>query len=145
MPIHITVSKTQTLWRIALLVGYTLLLSYGMLIGFGREDHGQYRFNLVPFASIYNDWMTSGINRFWLMRFLGNIVLFIPYGVLLPLCWSLRFWQVLWIHTLGICALEVMQLVTQRGMLDIDDLLLNTLGMSMGYWILRRLQGNEGR
>lgn len=142
MPLDTTASKTQAHWRLAFLVGYTLLVTYGMLVGLGREDLDEYRYNLIPFTSIYHDLITSGINPFWLMRFTGNIVLFIPFGILLPKIWPLRYWQVLAIHTLGICALETLQLITQRGMLDIDDLILNTLGMTIGYAIHQNFQRN---
>jgi glycopeptide antibiotics resistance protein len=145
MPVDTTTSKTQAQWRIILLIGYTMLVTYGMLIGLGREMLGEYRYNFVPFDSIYHDLITTGINRFWLMRFMGNIVLFIPFGILLPLIWPLRYWQVLLIHTLGICVLEAMQLLTQRGMLDIDDLILNTLGMTIGYAIYQHLKRNNSK
>ena len=65
----------------------------------------------------------------------GNIFLFIPFGILIPWLWSrmrsyLRF---LTVCTGAIFAVEVLQLFTLLGSFDIDDLILNLFGMTLGF------------
>lgn len=69
----------------------------------------------------------------------GNVVLFIPYGLFLPvLCNRLRsFWKVMLLGALTIVCVELLQIATLRGSCDIDDLILNMLGILMGYIVFR--------
>ena len=73
-----------------------------------------------------------------MVNILGNIIVFIPYGWLgildkrlnkLPL---LSFLFISWI-----CAIELTQYYTARGTADVDDVFLNTLGMLIGYTMLK--------
>ena len=67
----------------------------------------------------------------------GNIVGFIPLGVILPLAFSfLGKWWKLALFVFGISLLfEVTQLITGIGVFDVDDLLLNTVGGIIGYFL----------
>lgn len=89
-------------------------------------------YNFIPFRGIA-DILRSADPTYIVRNIAGNIVLFLPLGLLLPLLW--RGW------TLGKTVLagaafsfiiEFTQLFTSRGT-DIDDLLLNTLGTLCGY------------
>ena len=64
-----------------------------------------------------------------------NILLFVPFGYLLPLLWKRadRWWKVVlcgFVLSLGI---ELVQLATHLGMFDLDDLMNNTLGALLGW------------
>lgn len=66
-----------------------------------------------------------------LINLLGNIVMFVPIGLLLPFATGARF-----ARSVGGCAgvsglVELLQLFTARS-LDIDDVVLNTLGGALG-------------
>lgn len=67
----------------------------------------------------------------------GNIFLFIPIGYFLPRLWTKmhRFFPFFFTCTLSICLVELLQLFTLLGSLDIDDLILNLFGMILGYLI----------
>ena len=71
----------------------------------------------------------------------GNALLFFPAGILLPgLFRRLRRWGPYLGLMLGlILAVEVAQLFTLRGSLDVDDVLLNGFGAVLGFWLWRRL------
>lgn len=65
-----------------------------------------------------------------------NILMFVPFGFLLPLIWERfrRFWKV-FLFGLGFSALiEIFQLFNYRTS-DVDDLLMNTTGACVGYFI----------
>ena len=63
-----------------------------------------------------------------------NIILFIPFGFLLPYIWpKLRFWKTISISFLVSVIIEATQYVAQLGCCDIDDIFNNTLGSCIGY------------
>ena len=66
-----------------------------------------------------------------------NILLFVPLGFLITRIWSLRWWQVMLIGMFTSAAIELLQLVTKLGMLDVDDWIFNTLGTSLGIGLQR--------
>lgn len=71
-------------------------------------------------------------------NFLGNIVLFVPVGFLLPFVDGKEKWY--WIIGFGFCfslLIETIQLITARGCFDPDDIILNTIGTAIGYGIYR--------
>jgi glycopeptide antibiotics resistance protein len=96
---------------------------------------GWRRANLRPFAVI-SSILRDGVSSKTVIKNIGgNIVGFIPLGILLPLLFSpLRHW---WKTTLTIflisLSFETTQLITGWGMFDVDDLILNTLGGLAGY------------
>lgn len=71
-------------------------------------------------------------------NFLGNILLFVPLGVLIPLVSGWKKWY----RTVLICfgssiLIEITQLITKRGCFDPDDVILNVTGTIIGYGLLK--------
>lgn len=99
--------------------------------------------NLIPFHTIGNYWKVvtrwefTPLFRHCVINLGGNVLLFIPIGYFLPrLCSFLRnFFSFLLTCTMAITLVELVQLVTLLGSLDIDDLILNLFGMVVGYLI----------
>jgi glycopeptide antibiotics resistance protein len=84
----------------------------------------------------------SALQQFWLMRrgicnILLNVILFVPLGYLVPA--AVRkidsWWKMLIVGFEFTLIIETSQLILHRGMFDVDDLALNTLGAMIG-WIL---------
>lgn len=73
--------------------------------------------------------------RIALHNLLGNVVLFIPLGWFLPALFpKLRSFPMTFLSVLVIVScVEVLQVVFTIGICDVDDLLLNLLGASIGY------------
>ena len=72
----------------------------------------------------------------FLINFIGNIVMFIPIGFLLPLLWK-KFHNGFITVSIGFLisfSIEILQLPQMRSS-DVDDLWLNTLGALMGYFV----------
>ena len=65
----------------------------------------------------------------------GNVILFLPLGIFLPMLFvRLRaFWRFVLAALLAILAVEALQLFTGLGALDVDDLILNLMGIALGY------------
>jgi glycopeptide antibiotics resistance protein len=82
--------------------------------------------NTVPFALISTNYI----------EYIQNIFLFIPFGFLLPLLWK-KFGkaQLTFIYgALFSLSIEVIQIFGSR-ISDIDDLLMNTAGTIIGYFL----------
>ena len=69
-----------------------------------------------------------------------NVLLFVPFGYLLPLLWTrvARWWKLLLCGLFVSLSIELLQLVTLRGMFDLDDLMNNTLGALLGWLCFAR-------
>jgi glycopeptide antibiotics resistance protein len=119
------------------LLGYGLLVTYWMLLGFGRHVVDTPNYNLVPFASIrlflkmfaQHPWAAAA-------NLIGNIVIFVPFGMLIPLVFGGGWGRMLLLFVCAIVVLECSQFLLHRGSLDVDDLLLNVVGALIGYGIL---------
>ncbi len=98
--------------------------------------------NLVPFRTI-GQYFMRGNGALFIINILGNIGMFAPIGFFPPLLW--RRWRK-WYKTalLGAaasCLIECLQVFIFRSV-DIDDVILNTLGTLAGYGcfaLLRRV------
>jgi glycopeptide antibiotics resistance protein len=130
-------------WVLAALILYSATLLYWMFLGFGRElrPGGPLHYNLVPWktVSLYFD-MENGLSL-WTraVNLLGNVAVFVPLGIFLPTIWNqlrsaLRLALVM---VPAILLLECLQMLLHAGSFDVDDLLLNMLGVWVGYAMVR--------
>nr|WP_267490785.1 VanZ family protein [Paenibacillus monticola] len=122
---------------------YSAIVIYWMFIGFGREPHtgGPLQINLVPLRTVllYFD-LGNGLSpAIRLVNLLGNVVVFIPFGWLFPrLAKGSNSWIRLTFSSASlILALECLQMLLHVGSFDIDDLLLNLIGVWIGYSLFR--------
>jgi glycopeptide antibiotics resistance protein len=95
--------------------------------------------NLVPFKTIngYILAMTNGSMNLIIpiKNLAGNVAAFLPMGIFLPYYIRrlnrLKSFTVT--MTVMILSVEIIQLVTRRGSLDIDDFILNIIGALIGF------------
>jgi glycopeptide antibiotics resistance protein len=92
--------------------------------------------NLVPLRSMIGDWRLGGQEL--LVNFLGNIVVFIPIGMI-PVLARPRG-AAAW-HSAVFCLLlslviELVQYASGTRTADVDDIILNTVGGILGYGIV---------
>jgi glycopeptide antibiotics resistance protein len=94
--------------------------------------------NFVPFHTIISDWTAP--RREFVINFIGNIVAFMPMGLIPPLILGRRtkLWHVVLFGLSLSLAIEGGQYLSGRRMTDVDDLILNTLGSLLGYRFARR-------
>ncbi len=135
----------KNLISIIFLIAYTVILIKVMvfkdvplirigqvMLNFGGTQDGQA--NFVPFYTIlpyllgYKGWIIAGLNL------AGNIVLLIPIGFLIPFIYMNMSWKKsLAIGVATGLAIEVTQTLLRVGIFDIDDVILNALGVVLGY------------
>lgn len=119
---------------------YIIMLFYFMLFSerYGRTIiHSDYNYNLKLFKEIKRFWNYRDVlgTESVVLNLGGNVAGFIPFGIMIPfLSKKRRNFFLVTILTLEFSLLvEVTQLITKAGSFDVDDLLLNTLGGSIGY------------
>ena len=79
-------------------------------------------------------------NGIWMVLYLvvGNIVWFVPFGFMLPAIWqNLKSYHTIPLGFLLSLVIETGQLALHKGMFEIDDLVLNTLGTALGCLIYK--------
>lgn len=95
---------------------------------FSREPGSRTGVDLGLFATWGKSWQSHAY-------VIENVLMFIPFGVIAPL--TVEWWKKPGICVFtGFCfsvCLELMQLVTQRGHCQLDDVVMNTLGTAVGW------------
>lgn len=97
-----------------------------------------FRINIEPFIHL-SDY--SYKKDMWI-NILGNFALFIPTGIILPIIYKRlnSFLSVVFSGRFMSLCIELIQLPFSTRTTDIDDLILNTLGVLTGYIIYRRVK-----
>jgi glycopeptide antibiotics resistance protein len=114
---------------------YLAIVVYLMLFGFGRTVGHSYAYNFIPGETIHL-FLADARPQVILTQLVGNIVFFMPFGFLFPLCcrgWLKPFALFLLVDI----ALELLQLFTRRGSFDVDDIILNTSAYLLAFLIYR--------
>jgi glycopeptide antibiotics resistance protein len=92
-----------------------------------------FRVNLLPLLNLFD----YDSKRDLLLNVIGNAAMFVPSGIVLPIVYKRfnTFWKVL-LAGIGISlCIEIIQLPFSVRATDIDDLILNTIGVIAGYGI----------
>ena len=92
-----------------------------------------FRVNLLPLLNLFD----YDSKRDLLLNVIGNAAMFVPSGIVLPIVYKRfnTFWKVL-LAGIGISlCIEIIQLPFSVRATDIDDLILNTIGLIAGYGI----------
>ena len=93
--------------------------------------------NLSLFSDLIEIYRNFGIGFFlWLL--LGNIFWFIPFGFLLPMLLKKHnLIKTLLSGFLFSLTIETLQFTFYKGVAELDDLILNTFGVLIGYGLFR--------
>ena len=92
--------------------------------------------NFIPFREILRYDIGS---RLFLKNVLGNILLFVPYGLFIGIYLDLdKYSKAFMLVSLASLAIETTQLIIGR-VFDVDDILLNIIGGMLGFYIYRVL------
>ena len=118
------------LWFLAA-VYFAMMLSITLL---SREPGSRTGVDLKLFE-------TWGSQRLPDRYFVENILLFLPFGALLPAAvpFLRRWWCCVYAAFATSMMLETVQLLTERGFCQLDDVVTNTLGAAMGYLVFALL------
>jgi glycopeptide antibiotics resistance protein len=100
--------------------------------------------NFIPLKTITYYLLLADVNlNIRIENLVGNIIGFGPFGFMLPLL-TKRFstkYKII-AATFGLSLMyELIQLIFKFGSFDVDDLILNTIGGLIGYWIFNVCRG----
>lgn len=115
----------------------------GWVDGLTYREMLQQNVNLTPLLTIRNYWYVvqhssdTALLQHCIINLAGNVLLFIPIGY-----WLVRLWHrfrnfFLFIATCAglILLIEALQLFSLLGSFDVDDIILNLSGMTVGYFL----------
>lgn len=132
--------KRSKTFIVTLFVLYLAVLAFLLFHRTAREGRS---YNLIPLETIRNwldllvrdDPLAVSFRPISLANLLGNLFVLLPMGFFFPALFSRQksFWLFLLTTFLLVCLIELVQLLTRRGALDIDDLLLNVPGACLGW------------
>ena len=96
---------------------------------------------LQPFREFEE--MMNGMHFFWFKQIFLNILLFVPFGFLLPMIHTRFRNPILTVVTGCIfsCFIEITQYITGRGLTEVDDVITNTIGAAVGVVIYKLVSG----
>ncbi len=137
----------QKHWKM-LLFGFYCLWMLWLLFGQRLSWERARVLQLQPFRTLelfWNAMMANpdpGMRAFAFRNLLGNVAMFVPLGYFVPEIWP-RWSRFLWhlcLMTGIILCVELSQLALCLGTCDVDDLLLNVVGTSLGFVLWKFLE-----
>lgn len=136
LPSFLLIIYSAVLIKVMVLKDVPIVRTGSVMLNFGGTQEGHA--NLVPFKTIvpyvlgHKGLIIGGINL------IGNIVLLVPVGILIPFIYRGVTWKKVFMLAVGTSFLiETMQVMLRVGIFDIDDVLLNAFGVMIGYWMVR--------
>ncbi len=124
-----------------IILPYTIFLLYLMFFGMGRLQYEDHIIRIKPIISTV--WfIQETISWLDIIRIvLGNVVMFVPFGFLgwvFPQLKNLKSLIITFVSTIVI--IEALQYFSRLGVFDVDDVILNTFGVFLGFLIRNFLE-----
>ena len=120
---------------------YTVFLLYLMFFGFGRTQMDDNIFRMIPIVSTFvfiENSIILGRFQSLAINVFGNIIMFIPFGFLGFIFPKFRNFKTLMLAFLSILIIvEALQYFSRLGVFDVDDVLLNSLGVWLGFVLFK--------
>ena len=116
-----------------LLLAFYTVIVLGTTVVF-RHDEGGNGIQLIPFRSYF---IQDVYPRLFIENIM-NVVAFIPIGAFLTIGRSkLKWWHIAIVGFYFSITIELLQLVFDRGMCEIDDVIHNIFGSIIGYYLIK--------
>ena len=124
-----------------IILPYTIFLLYLMFFGMGRFRNEDHIVRIKPIISTV--WfIQETISWFDIIKIvLGNVVMFIPFGFLgwiFPQLKNLKNLVITFVSAIVI--VEALQYFSRLGVFDVDDVILNTFGVLLGWQMKKILE-----
>jgi glycopeptide antibiotics resistance protein len=92
--------------------------------------------NFQPFRTIWPLLNGRSNHLIAIVNLAGNIVPFMPLGFIAALIYPKMTWQKALTLAIAVgLTMEAMEVVFRVGIFDVDDIILNALGVIIGYWL----------
>jgi len=116
-----------------------------MFLGMGRIQYDDNLLTIKPIVSTIN--FIQGTISWWdiIVIVVGNVVMFIPFGFLGWLSPKLnKLKSLLFTFISSITMVECLQYFTRMGIFEVDDIILNTFGVFLGFLMKRFIENRLG-
>jgi glycopeptide antibiotics resistance protein len=133
---------------IVILIAYSAILIRLLVFKIDHLEIGPLRFrfppaegqpNFLPFATILSYLRGEHVGSMAILNLAGNIALLVPIGFLVPFVYRKLPWQKSLALAVAIgFTIEEMEVLFRVGIFDVDDVILNALGVMIGYWAFTR-------
>ena len=124
-----------------LIVMYLVFFSRGFRTQYTYSYYFKYFTNFIPLKTIvhYIQIYCKGWQSLAIFNLLGNFVLFLPMGMLLPCVFKKIdcLWKVTLCVFITVLLVEATQFLLRVGIIDVDDLIFNVVGAMIGYGIIK--------
>ncbi|WP_294239047.1 VanZ family protein [uncultured Chryseobacterium sp.] len=124
-----------------IIVPYTLFLLYLMFFGMGRQQMDENLLTVEPIVSTINfikgciSWKDA------VVIVGGNIVMFMPFGFLGWIFPKLNVLKnLICTFVSAITIVEALQYFSRMGIFEVDDIILNTFGVFLGFLIKKNVE-----
>jgi glycopeptide antibiotics resistance protein len=128
-----------------IIVPYTLLLLYLMFFGMGRTQFDDNLLTMEPIISTINFIKGCISWKDIVIIVVGNVVMFIPFGFLgwiFPRFKDLK--TLIFAFISAITIVEALQYFTRMGIFEVDDIILNTFGVFLGFLLRKFVEKRLG-
>ena len=138
-------SRIRLVWYFIFLV-YLAIIIYILIDATGSLDKNPGT-NLVFFEEIRRFWNLIRFDEqnrvLALQNLFGNIAIFIPFGFFFPLVTNRRLTglKTAVAAIVSVSAIELYQLVSNSGIFDVDDFILNWSGVLIGWLLYKGMSG----
>lgn len=123
---------------------YGVMFLYALILFFllfKKKSVGSFQtINLIPFRTIIDYLFNKDVivRSFAFSNIMGNIAIFIPLGIYIPLLINKKsiFTNSAIVALISLCV-EIVQYILAIGTADVDDIILNTIGGLLGILIFK--------
>lgn len=140
----VLISEKKKIVCLILFIAYILVVLKLTIFRFAKY-YAKPQLNLTLFMNLIKVYKNFGLMEF-LRLFLGNIGWFIPFGFFVSML--LKKNKVYKVTALGFLfsfSIEILQFVFHKGVAELDDLILNTIGTVIGCFLYKFLQNLSNR
>ncbi|MBE5883994.1 MAG: VanZ family protein [Lachnospiraceae bacterium] len=131
------VKKQKKPFAVAAIVSYIMYTAIMLIITFWSRENGSS--NGID-LELFSTWGINDRNNAYAIE---NILLFMPYGFLTAWVFpSMRnLFTCILLGLVSSLGIEYLQMITERGYFQIDDIITNTIGTVLGYVLFRCIWG----
>lgn len=114
-------------------------LRFGLSFSMHKIGGHNISVNYIPVTAPLR-WLRYGYWWLFVCNVVGNMIWFIPLGVLVPMLFERcrRLYCMIMVGVIVSCSIETFQWLLATGVTDIDDVILNITGTVVGYLFWRR-------
>ena len=130
-------------FKISVSLAYSSLFVYVLFFARRRRNLNQRILNIVPLNSKLDHFKKLPVyNNHELFNFysnlIGNVILFVPFPSLLFFLFKIKGRKNIFLLTFfSSVVIELIQYIFKRGVADIDDIFLNTIGAAIGLIFIK--------